>query len=73
MQSERHAREDWDRAVRHRNLAPKPRLSHWRPFTPEASRRHVLNVCGVVVVDFFVFFCGNVAFTVSKLIDDRLL
>ena len=38
-------------------------------FTPKASRRHVLNVGGVVVVDFFVFFCGNVAFTVSKLID----
>ena len=32
-----------------------------------------MNVYGVVVVDFFVFFCGNVAFTVSKLIDDRLL
>ena len=30
-------------------------------FTPEASRRHVLNVGGVVVVNFFVFFlreCG---------------
>ena len=73
MQSERHSREDWDRAVRHRNLVPKARLCHWRPFTPEASRRHVLNVYGVVVVHFFIFFCGNVAFTVSKLIDGLLL
>ena len=73
VQSERHSREDWYRAVRHRNLVPKARLCHWRPFTPEASRRHVLNVYGVVVVDFFIFFCGNVAFTVSKLIDGLLL
>ena len=73
MQSERHSREDWYRAVRHRNLVPKARLCHWRPFTPEASRRHVLNVYGVVVVDFVHFFCGNVAFTVSKLIDGLLL
>ena len=73
MQSERHSREDWYKAVRHRNLVPKARLCHWRPFTPEVSRCHVLNVCGVLVVDFFIFFCGNVAFTVSKLIDGRLL
>ena len=44
-----------------------------RPFTPEASPRHVLNVCGVVVVDFFIFFCGNVVFTVPKLIEGKLL
>ena len=44
VQSERHSREDWYRVVRHRNLVPKARLCHWRPFTPEASRRHVLNV-----------------------------
>ena len=68
VQSERHSREDWYRAVRHRNLVPKARLCHWRPFTPEASRRHVLNVYGVVVVDFFHFFLR-----VSKLIDGLLL
>ena len=29
-----------------------------RPFTPEASPRHVLNDCGVVVVDFSFFSAG---------------
>ena len=69
MQSERHSREDWYRAVRHRNLVPKARLCHWRPFTPEASRRHVLNVYGVVVVDFFIFFlreCGFYRFKTNR-------
>ena len=69
MQSERHSREDWYRAVRHRNLVPKARLCHWRPFTPEASRRHVLNVYGVVVVDFFHFFlreCGSYRFKTNR-------
>ena len=73
MQSERHSREDWYRAVRHRNLVPKARLCHWRPFTPEASQRHVLNVMELLSLSFFIFFCGNVAFTVSKLIDGLLL
>ena len=69
MQSERHSREDWYRAVRHRNLVPKARLCHWRPFTPEASRRHVLNVYGVVVVEFFHFFlreCGFYRFKTNR-------
>ena len=69
MQSERHSREDWYRAVRHRNLVPKARLCHWRPFTPEASRRHVLNVYGVVVVEFFYFFlreCGFYRFKTNR-------
>ena len=69
MQSERHSREDWYRAVRHRNLVPKARLCHWRSFTPEASRRHVLNVYGVVVVEFFYFFlreCGFYRFETNR-------
>ena len=37
-----------------------------RPFTPEASPRHVLNVCGVVVVDFFHFFLRECGFYRSK-------
>ena len=73
MQSERHSREDWYRAVRHRNLVPKARLCHWRPFTPEASRRHALNVYGVVVVGFFHFFLRECGFYHFKLIDGLLL
>ena len=71
VQSERHSREDWYRAVRHRNLVPKARLCHWRPFTPEGAM--FWTFMELLSLIFFIFFCENVAFTVSKLIDGLLL